>query len=100
MPRIVNVTYHQEPEGRWVESIDAPGFFATGSSRSELRERVSAVLPQLLGLTIDEIELREAEISLGSALVPLKQPEEWASVSEGLILSWFDGVAVPEPGTA
>jgi predicted RNase H-like HicB family nuclease len=93
MPRIVNVTYHQEPEGLWAESIDAPGFFATGSSRSELRRRVYEFLPQVLGVALDEIEMREAEICLGAAMVPVEPPKQWSTLPEGFALSWSAGQA-------
>jgi predicted RNase H-like HicB family nuclease len=90
MSRIVNVTYHQEPEGWWAESIDAPAFFATGESRAEVRRRVFEHLPSALGIAPDETpEFQEAEIFVGAALVPIDRAEEPEALPEGTTLGWF-----------
>jgi len=59
--RIVNVTYHQEKEGWWAESIDAPSFFAAGATRDEVRQHVRDHLPQVVGDVIEEY--RDVEIA-------------------------------------
>jgi hypothetical protein len=102
MSRIVNVTYHQEPEGWWAESIDAPSFFATGVTRAEVRRRVAENLPRVLGINPDEIErLVVAEISnSGIRAIPADQRGERSSVLEGFSLSWDTATAGPNPESA
>jgi predicted RNase H-like HicB family nuclease len=90
--RIINVTYHQETEGWWAESVDVPTFFAAGASRDEVRQYAQEYLPQIAGGPIDE--LREAEFTQGPVLLPLEHPGEWGSPIEGLTLSWFGATAV------
>ncbi len=89
--RIVNVTYHQEKEGWWAESVDAPSFFAAGTSRDEVRQHAQEYLPQIIGEPIDE--LREAEFTIGPILVPAERTGEYVSLAEGLALSWFGATA-------
>jgi predicted RNase H-like HicB family nuclease len=69
--RIVNVTYHQEKEGWWAESVDVPSFFATGTSRDEVRQRMQKYLPQIIGEPIDEF--RETEFPIGPILAPAER---------------------------
>ena len=89
MSRIVNVTYHQEPEGWWAESIDAPAFFATGENRAQVRRRVYEHLPPALGVDPGDVDFQEAEIFVGAALVPIDRAEEPEALPEGPTLGWF-----------
>jgi predicted RNase H-like HicB family nuclease len=36
----ITIIYHQEPDGFWAESPDAPGFTAVAPTREELDRRV------------------------------------------------------------
>jgi predicted RNase H-like HicB family nuclease len=85
--RIINVTYHQEKEGWWAESVDAPSFFAAGASRDEVRQHAQEYLPEIIGEPIEE--LREAEFTTGPILMDAEPACQWAPLAEGLALSWF-----------
>jgi hypothetical protein len=93
--RIVNVTYHQEKEGWWAESVDVPSFYAAGVNRYELRQHALDYLPGIVGAPV---ELREAEFTIGPVLEPVARENEYApALAEGLIFSW---IGTPSLGTA
>jgi len=89
--RIVNVTYHQEKQGWWAESPDAPSFFAAGSTRDEVRQHVGEHLPRVIG---DEIEeYREVEIAATVSLATADDSKFAGFVlpSGGLVMSTAGG---------
>ncbi len=90
--RVVNVTYHQEKEGWWAESIDAPSFFAAGATRDEVRQHARDALPRILGEPITEDQYREAELTIGRVLAPAHRQGEWAR-PEGVALSWIGAIS-------
>jgi predicted RNase H-like HicB family nuclease len=62
----VTVKYHQESEGWWAETDLLPTFSAAGESYEEVRDRVRAALPDLLG---GPVEIYEDLTAVG-AFVP------------------------------
>src|SRR5882757_994223 len=57
--QIVQVIYHEEPEGWWAESPDVPGYGTTSESLDELRELAREGIPFYLEVEPTEIELDE-----------------------------------------
>jgi Uncharacterized conserved protein len=55
--QIVQVTYHEEPDGWWAESPDLDGYGAAGATLDEVRRLVREGIPFFL--ETDEVELDE-----------------------------------------
>jgi predicted RNase H-like HicB family nuclease len=89
--KTVTVIYHQEKEGWWAESTDAPSFFATGPSRDVVRQRVRESLPRVVS---DELRYVDVEIAAPAGVV------ETADFNETHRLSDRDWTLPPDTGTA
>jgi predicted RNase H-like HicB family nuclease len=59
MTVLVDVTYHEEPDGAWwADSPQVPGFVAGGDSLSEVRQLVAEGVP--FYLDTQDVDIREA----------------------------------------
>ena len=59
MTVLVEVTYHEEPNGAWwADSPQVPGFVAGGDSLSEVRQLVAEGVP--FYLETEDVDIREA----------------------------------------
>jgi hypothetical protein len=88
----ITIIYHEEAEGWWAESVDAPGFFAAGATRDEVRHQVYMHLPHVLGLDapLDPENVHEAYFFCGPVLESTEPRREWVSRRE-----WIGAIPIP-----